>query len=229
MAFLRGHLEGTFEGRQTRNQMVIWMVDTTLFEPHAQADVAPAGPRRPGGHRLRAGVLGHLAAEGARPPASIHAPWWYESRVTPGDLASRFTCGEPALDSSFHEQGQGRGLGQRLLGDALRRVLAAGGLVGSVDVIVDAENEAAEGFYLRHGFVIIDDASWPHRLLPGVPWRRPRRCTDVAFGMRRSEMSYNGHHVELDDRPGRSKSPSSRSTRTWSAHSEGTDPSGEPS
>ncbi len=31
IAFVRGHLEGTFEGRQMRNQMFTWMVYTTIF------------------------------------------------------------------------------------------------------------------------------------------------------------------------------------------------------
>lgn len=74
---------------------------------------------------------------------------------------------------AVHEQAQGRGLGQRLLGDALRRVLAAGDMVGCVGVIVDAKSEAAEAFYLRYGFVLIDDASWPHRLfLPTATIKR---------------------------------------------------------
>ena len=47
---------------------------------------------------------------------------------------------------AIHQEAQGRGLGQRLLGDALRRVLAAGNMVGCVGVIVDAKNEAAESF-----------------------------------------------------------------------------------
>lgn len=65
---------------------------------------------------------------------------------------------------AVHERGQGRGLGQRLLGDALRRVHSAGGIIGCVGVIVEAKNEAAERFYLRYGFAAIDSNSWPHRL-----------------------------------------------------------------
>ena len=63
-----------------------------------------------------------------------------------------------------HRDAQGRRLGQRLLGDALRRVLAAASQVGCVGVIVDAKHEQAEGFYLKHGFVLIDETTWPHRL-----------------------------------------------------------------
>ena len=65
---------------------------------------------------------------------------------------------------AVHETARGRGLGQRLLGDALRRVVTAGRLVGCVGVIVDAKHGSAEGFYVKYGFVLIEDASWPHRL-----------------------------------------------------------------
>lgn len=32
------------------------------------------------------------------------------------------------------------------------------------EVLVDAKHEAAEAFYLRYGFEVIDEQSWPHRL-----------------------------------------------------------------
>lgn len=52
---------------------------------------------------------------------------------------------------AVHKLGQGRGLGQRLLGDALRRVLSARKVVGCVGVIVDAKNESAEASILATG------------------------------------------------------------------------------
>ena len=65
---------------------------------------------------------------------------------------------------AIHQEAQGRGLGQRLLGDALRRVVAAANMVGCVGVVVDAKDEASERFYLKYGFTIVEAASWPHRL-----------------------------------------------------------------
>lgn len=62
------------------------------------------------------------------------------------------------------ERARGRRIGEALLVDALRRVADAAALLGCVGVIVDAKDAAAEGFYLKYGFVVIDAASWPHRL-----------------------------------------------------------------
>ncbi|MFT7625027.1 MAG: GNAT superfamily N-acetyltransferase, partial [Myxococcota bacterium] len=65
---------------------------------------------------------------------------------------------------AVHQDAQGQGVGQRLLGDALRRVHAAAALAGCVGVIVDAKDEAAERFYERYGFTVIVSSDWPHRL-----------------------------------------------------------------
>ena len=48
---------------------------------------------------------------------------------------------------------QGTGLGRDLLADALRRCLAASVIAGARAVIVHAIDEAAAGFYQRHGFL----------------------------------------------------------------------------
>ena len=50
-------------------------------------------------------------------------------------------------------QWRGRGVGSALLVDALRRCLAASGIAGARGVIAHAIDDAAVGFYQRHGFV----------------------------------------------------------------------------
>jgi len=47
---------------------------------------------------------------------------------------------------------QGKGLGERLLWDALNRSEASSRAIGSVAVIVDAKDEKAANFYERFGF-----------------------------------------------------------------------------
>ncbi len=65
---------------------------------------------------------------------------------------------------AVHKAAQGRGLGQVLLVDALHRILAVADHIGCVGVIVDAKDEAAEGFYRRYGFVTVEAEEWPHRM-----------------------------------------------------------------
>jgi len=50
-------------------------------------------------------------------------------------------------------QWQGRGLGSALLADALRRCLAASEIADVRGVVAHAIDEAALGFYERHGFI----------------------------------------------------------------------------
>lgn len=59
---------------------------------------------------------------------------------------------------------QGRGLGEQLLMDALRRVVDAADLVGCTGVIVDAKDEAAEHFYSRYDFTTVTAERWPRRM-----------------------------------------------------------------
>ena len=47
---------------------------------------------------------------------------------------------------------QGRGLGETLLLDAIRRVLRASTTIAAYAVVVDAKNDAARAFYERYGF-----------------------------------------------------------------------------
>ncbi|HEV2405358.1 MAG TPA: GNAT family N-acetyltransferase [Ktedonobacterales bacterium] len=61
--------------------------------------------------------------------------------------------GRLAVDITF----QGRGIGDVLLGDALRRILRLSREVGSKLVIVDALNENVIGFYARREFQRLPD------------------------------------------------------------------------
>lgn len=58
-----------------------------------------------------------------------------------------------AVDRVF----QGKGLGARLLIDALKRVLAVSAEIGVYVVLVDAKNDQAKAFYRRYGFIDFAD------------------------------------------------------------------------
>lgn len=58
--------------------------------------------------------------------------------------------GRLAVDEAYH----GMGLGTDLLSDALRRCLAASEIAGVRAVIAHAIDDAAVGFYQRHGFIL---------------------------------------------------------------------------
>jgi GNAT superfamily N-acetyltransferase len=58
--------------------------------------------------------------------------------------------GRLAVDAQW----RGRGLGSALLADALRRCLAASEIAGVRGVVAHAIDEAAVGFYERHGFIL---------------------------------------------------------------------------
>jgi GNAT superfamily N-acetyltransferase len=58
--------------------------------------------------------------------------------------------GRLAVDAQW----RGRGLGSALLADALRRCLAASEIAGVRGIVAHAIDEAAVGFYGRHGFVL---------------------------------------------------------------------------
>lgn len=58
--------------------------------------------------------------------------------------------GRLAVDAQW----RGQGLGSALLADALRRCLAASEIAGVRAVVAHAIDEAAVGFYERHGFIL---------------------------------------------------------------------------
>jgi ribosomal protein S18 acetylase RimI-like enzyme len=68
--------------------------------------------------------------------------------------------GRLAVDRSF----RGKGAGEYLLMDALRRALAASREVASVAVVVDAKDDNAVSFYRRYGFLSFPDQ--PKLFLP---------------------------------------------------------------
>ena len=76
----------------------------------------------------------------------------------PEDVARKFPSypklpatliGRLAVDRRY----QGQGLGEVLLMDALRLALSNTATVGSIAVVVEAENEKAQSFYLSYGFI----------------------------------------------------------------------------
>jgi GNAT superfamily N-acetyltransferase len=72
---------------------------------------------------------------------------------------------------------QGRGLGRRLLAEALRMAVRAGDAAAARLVVVDAIDEEAAAFYRRNGFVA----------LPEHPTRLFRRMKDVRASLDAAE------------------------------------------
>lgn len=68
--------------------------------------------------------------------------------------------GRLAVDEDY----RGKGLGGRLLLDALGRALAGSRTVASYAVVTDAMNEKAHAFYSRYGFVPLPSTSHERRL-----------------------------------------------------------------
>jgi GNAT superfamily N-acetyltransferase len=62
--------------------------------------------------------------------------------------------GRLAVDAEYRD----RGIGKHLLSDALQRALAHSAGVAFWAVVVDAKNEAAHAFYLKHGFITLPHA-----------------------------------------------------------------------
>jgi ribosomal protein S18 acetylase RimI-like enzyme len=90
----------------------------------------------------------------------------FEKNELPSALTKRLphypvpaaTLGRLAVD---REQ-QGRGLGEMLLLDAIRRVIGASAVLAVYAIVVDAKNERAQAFYERYGFRLF--AGEPRRL-----------------------------------------------------------------
>ena len=59
---------------------------------------------------------------------------------------------------------QGRRIGEKLLLDALLRVVDAAKLVACLGIIVDAKDEQAAAFYGKYDFVELTDEGWPRRM-----------------------------------------------------------------
>lgn len=69
---------------------------------------------------------------------------------------------------AVHQNAQGRGVGGRLLGDALRRIIEAAAQVGCLGVVVDAKDQIAAEFYTKFGFAPLAFDNWPRRLFLAV-------------------------------------------------------------
>ena len=65
---------------------------------------------------------------------------------------------------AIDHRAQGRRLGEKLLMDALRRVVDAANLVGCVGIIVDAKGDHAERFYAKYDFATVTSDGWPRRM-----------------------------------------------------------------
>lgn len=75
------------------------------------------------------------------------------------------------------EQEQGSGLGRLLLAEGLRKAVLAGEAAAARLVVVDAIDDAAVGFYERHGFIAV----------PGHSHRLYRRMKDIRASLDASE------------------------------------------
>jgi len=75
------------------------------------------------------------------------------TRKLPRYPVPAFRIGKLAVDSRF----QGMGVGSWLLKMALQRALDVSASVGIFAVLVDAIDEKAKYFYLRYGFIPMDD------------------------------------------------------------------------
>lgn len=75
------------------------------------------------------------------------------TRKLPRYPVPAFRIGKLAVDSRF----QGMGVGSWLLKMALQRALDVSASVGIFAVLVDAIDDKAKDFYLRYGFIPMDD------------------------------------------------------------------------
>lgn len=66
------------------------------------------------------------------------------------------------------ERVRGRRIGERLLLDALRRIVDAADILGCVGIVVDAKDEDAERFYLKYDFKTVHDGQWPRRMFQHI-------------------------------------------------------------
>ncbi len=89
--------------------------------------------------------------------------------------------GRLAIDQRAH----GRRLGEKLLLDAMRRVVDAASLLGCTGIVVDAKDEDAEGFYLKYDFATVTEESWPRRLFLPIAHGHARRSRVTWSASRR--------------------------------------------
>ena len=103
-------------------------------------------------------VLGfHTLSMAVAEPAPIAR--LFEAKL-PKDPMPVALIGHLAIDV----RAQGRRLGEALLMDALRRIVDAAAIVGCTGIIVDANDDAAERFYMKYDLVTVAAETWPHRM-----------------------------------------------------------------
>ncbi len=66
------------------------------------------------------------------------------------------------------ERARGRRFGEKLLVDALHRVVNASDLLGCLGIVVDAKDEAAERFYAGYDLVPLQAEGWPRRMFLAI-------------------------------------------------------------
>lgn len=91
---------------------------------------------------------------------SIELPEDARKRLAKYPVYPATLIGRLAVDEIYG----GRGLGGRILLDALGRALAGSRVVASYAVVVDAKNERAQTFYSRYGFLPLSTADGGRRL-----------------------------------------------------------------
>ena len=66
------------------------------------------------------------------------------------------------------QRAQGKRVGERLLLDALRRIVDAANIVACLGIIVDAKDEQAAAFYGKYDFVGVAAEAWPRRMFLSI-------------------------------------------------------------
>jgi ribosomal protein S18 acetylase RimI-like enzyme len=83
------------------------------------------------------------------------------ARKLPKHPVPATSIGRLAVSSSAH----GQGVGKMLLADAIKRTLAVSEQIAIYNMVVDAINDTAKGFYEKFGFTGLSDDS-PRLFLP---------------------------------------------------------------
>lgn len=87
---------------------------------------------------------------------TLNAARFEETSLTPEEAKRLPHYPVPAIligRLAIDRRNQGRGLGETLLMDAIKRVLRASQVIAAYAIIVDAKNDDAMAFYKRYGFV----------------------------------------------------------------------------
>ncbi len=105
--------------------------------------VVAVGPQRP------IAILGYYAVSSIEILGTALPETLRRRLRLPTHSVSAVLLGRLAVSTHHHR----RGVGARLLGDALQRALKASRTIGSTVVVVDAIGDGATAFYAHYGFV----------------------------------------------------------------------------